>query len=42
MQKYPHMIELYACTLKIFIATVDLFINVLISFRIWATPKLSK
>ena len=41
-QKYPHIIESYACILKIFAVTIDLSINILISFGISSTPKLSK
>ena len=42
MQKYPHIIESYACILKIFVLIFLLLINTLISLRICSTPKLSK
>ena len=43
MQKYPHIIESYACILKIFAAIdKEQSINSLISFGICSTPKLSK
>ena len=42
IQKYPHITESYACILKIFATTIDLSINILISFGICSTPKLSK
>ena len=42
IQKYPHITESYACILKIFFATTDLWINILISFGICPTSKLSK
>ena len=46
MQKYLHITESYACILKMFITivnlSVDLLKNVLISFAICSTPKLSK
>ena len=42
MQKYPHIIESYACILTIFITTVDLSTNFLISFGMRSTPKTSK
>ena len=42
IQKYPHITELYACILKIFVTTIDFSINILISFGICLTPKLSK
>ena len=42
VQKYPHITELYACILKIFVTIVDLSINFWISFGIYSTPKLSK
>ena len=32
----------YACILKVFVATIDLPINILISFGICSTPELSK
>ena len=42
IQKYPHIIESYACVLKIFVAMdKEWSINVLISFGICSTPKLS-
>ena len=43
IQKYLHIIESYACILKIFVV-IDKgrSINALISFRICSTPKLSK
>ena len=42
-QKYPHIIEPYACILNIFVVMdKERPINVLISFRICSTPKLSK
>ena len=42
IQKYPHIIESYDFKniLKIFATTIDLSINILISFGIY--PKLSK
>ena len=42
IQKYPQIIESYACILKIFVFVFLLRINVLISFGICSTPKLSK
>ena len=42
MQKYPHIIESYACILKIFAATMNLSLNIFIFFGICSTPKLSK
>ena len=42
IQKYPHIIESYTCILKLFAATTDLSINILISFGICSTPKLLK
>ena len=42
IQKYLHIIESYACILKIFVFMFLLPINVLISFGICSTPKLSK
>ena len=42
IQKYPHIIESYACILKIFAIMFLLLINFLISFEICSTPKLSK
>ena len=41
-QKHPHIIESYACILEIFAITIDLSINILISFGICSNPKLSK
>ena len=41
IQKYPHIIESYACNLNMF-DVIDLFpINCLISLGICSTPKLS-
>ena len=42
IQKYLHIIESYACILKIFVFMFLLPINVLISFGICSTPKESK
>ena len=43
IQKYPHVIESYACILKIFVFMYEgRLINVLISFGICSTSKLSK
>ena len=42
LQKYPHIIELYTCVLKIFVFMFLLPINVQISFGICSTPKESK
>ena len=42
IQKYPHIIESYACILKAFVFIFLLPINVLISFGICSTPKESK
>ena len=42
IQKYPHITESYDCILKIFVTTIDLSINILISFGICLTTKLSK
>ena len=42
IRKYPHIIEQFACILKIFGKTKDLSIDILISFGICSTPKLSK
>ena len=47
IQKYPHIIELYACILKIFVIIIllckaedeRLLINALISFGIYSTKK---
>ena len=42
IQKYPHISESYARILKIFATTINLSTNILISFGICSTPKLSK
>ena len=42
IQKYPHIIESYACILKMFVLMFLLLINALISFGICSTPKESK
>ena len=42
IQKNPHITELYACILKIFVCVFLLPINSLISFEMCSTPKLSK
>ena len=50
IQKYPHIIESYACILKIFVIMFLLceaedegrLINVLVSLGMCSTPKLSK
>ena len=42
IQKYPHITELYACILKMFISMFLLLIKALISLGICSTPKLSK
>ena len=42
VQKYPQIIESYACILKIFALIFLLSINYLISFGICSTPKESK
>ena len=42
MQKYPHITESYACTLKIFAVMFLFLINALISLEISSTPKESK
>ena len=42
IQKYPHIIESYACILKIFAITFLLPINFIISLGIYSTSKLSK
>ena len=42
IQKYPHIIESYACVLKMFAFMFLLPINVLISFGICSTLKESK
>ena len=39
IQKYPHIIESYACILKIFAITIDLSINILISLGICSTAS---
>ena len=41
IQKYPH-IKFYACILEIFAKTIYLSINILVSFGIRSTSKLSK
>ena len=43
IQKYPHIIESYACILKIFVVIdKERSINALTPFRICYTPKLSE
>ena len=42
IQKYPHIIESYACILKTFIFMFLLLINVFISIEICSTPNESK
>ena len=43
VQKYPHIIESYACVLKIFVAIdKEQSIKALIPFGICSTPKESK
>ena len=42
IQKYPHIIESYACILRIFVLIFLFLINVSISLGICSTPKLSK
>ena len=42
IQNYLHIIESYACTLKIFVLMFLLLINVLISFGICSTLEESK
>ena len=42
MQKYPHIIESYACILKMFATILDLSINILIYFGKCSTQKLSE
>ena len=42
IQKYQHIIESHGCTLNIFATIIDLSINILVSFGIYSTPKLSK
>ena len=39
IQKYLHIMESYACTLKIFVLMSLLLINVFISLGIYSTPK---
>ena len=39
IQKYLHIIESYACILKIFVIGKERLINALISFGICSTPK---
>ena len=42
IQKYPHIIESYACILKSLVFVFLLLINALISFRTCSTSKESK
>ena len=42
IQKYPHIIESYACILKIFVVMFLLLINALIYLGVCSTPKESK
>ena len=42
IEKYPHIIESYACILKIFAVTIDLSINISITFEICSIPNLLK
>ena len=43
IQKYPHIIESYACILKIYVVIdKERSINVFVSFGICSTPKESK
>ena len=42
IQKYPHIIQSFACILKIFVFMFLSLVNVLISFGICYTPKESK
>ena len=42
IRKYRHILESYACIQKIFVTIVHLLINVLISFGMCPTAKLSK
>ena len=42
IQKYPHIIESYACILKVFVIMFLLLINALISLGICSTPKEAK
>ena len=41
IQEYPDITESYACILKIFVCMFLLSINIIISFGICSTPKLS-
>ena len=40
--KYPHIIEIYACILKVFVLIFLFVYKTFISFGICSTPKLSK
>ena len=42
MQKYPHIIELSACILNMFVLMVLCSVNLLISLGTCSTPKESK
>ena len=42
IQKYPHIIESFACILEIFVVIRLLPTNFLVSFGIFSTPNLSK
>ena len=42
MQKYPHIIESFACILQVFVLMFLLYLNFFISFGICSTPTLSK
>ena len=42
IQKHPHIIESHACILKIFVTTIDLSMNILISFGMCDTSKTIK
>ena len=42
IQKYPHIIESYSCTLNILALMFSLLINALIYLGIYSTPKESK
>ena len=42
IQNYPHIIELHACILQIFVVTFLFPISFIISFRISSTQKLPK
>ena len=42
IQKYPHIAESYACILEILDISINWSINILISFGICYTSKLSK